>query len=314
LKHLLIASVFGLVAASPPPAAASWQSVPQVVVYNQSCDIAIENGVPFTDWIGVRSCSAAKLGKPAINACHSTAGVDDGCSDLISDPLTGYLIAAVVDGTHTCPGAGCNVKIAYNQGSRSGSNWTQATVANRPLLITNCINTSFPCMQGPTGQTTSVLVGASFTSSVATTIMQVFQRPTCGATGAWFSMVESGNGAGSGNRMTVQTSGGATGCGYQLAGASGVITVSGSTVWHSMIGVVNGASSVLSIDGADTTGTVTGVSQAFTSRAFSPSASASDPINAVEMGFIDNVAVTAGVRTALCTNQRTAWGLSSAGC
>jgi hypothetical protein len=221
LKHLLIASVFGLVAASPPPAAASWQSVPQVVVYNQSCDIAIENGVPFTDWIGVRSCSAAKLGKPAINACHSTAGVDDGCSDLISDPLTGYLIAAVVDGTHTCPGAGCNVKIAYNQGSRSGSNWTQATVANRPLLITNCINTSFPCMQGPTGQTTSVLVGASFTSSVVTTIMQVFQRPTCGATGAWFSMVESGNGAGSGNRMTVQTSGGATGCGYQLAGASG---------------------------------------------------------------------------------------------
>src|SRR5215472_2788662 len=47
---------------------------------------------------GLQAYTQATRGNKLINACHSTAGADDGCADLHSDATTGKLVPAVVDG------------------------------------------------------------------------------------------------------------------------------------------------------------------------------------------------------------------------
>jgi hypothetical protein len=132
-------------------------------------------------WGGLRAYSAAKRGTKAVNACNSTGGVDVGCADLLTDAVTGKLVAATVSGI-TCPGANCTVKTIYDQsgGTNCGGSacdMTQAVVLNRPTLDASCIST-LPCMNfnvtnpSMSNSTGFGAVAEPFTISLA------FNRPT----------------------------------------------------------------------------------------------------------------------------------------
>lgn len=99
-----------------------------------------------TFWISAtRAFSAATKGNNLLEGCHSTAGVDDGCANIPTSASTGILVPTVVDGVHTCPGAGCNVRTFLDQSSNTYCTtacfFQQTTVANRAALSANVFGT-----------------------------------------------------------------------------------------------------------------------------------------------------------------------------
>jgi hypothetical protein len=77
-------------------------------------------------------------------------------------------------------------------------------------------------------------------------------------------------------------------------------------VWHSAIGVINGASSVLRVDGTETAGTVTVSATLGTLIAFWGAASTT--CNASELIAWDGYALTPAERVVLGNNQKSFWG------
>jgi hypothetical protein len=92
----------------------------------------------------------------------------------------------------------------------------------------------------------------------------------------------------------------------ELGGTSGTVTSAATdAVWHSGVGVINGASSLLNIDGVETTGTATGNTVAG-APAFLGAASTT--CKQVESIIWDNVALTAAQRSYVVSGQRRSWG------
>ena len=247
-------------------------------------------------WVGLRALSAAKRGTRAVNACHSTAGVDDGCADLNTDATTGILTAAVVDGTHTCPGAGCNIKRWYDQtgltncsGGTVACDLLQATPADRAALTANVIGT---------------LPGAVFGTNIDYDLAAGFGQFSNSQP---FSMesVMSCDGA----NTTPISSGVLVECngtpGFQLFAGSNstVIPAANGTVFGNN-DVLNGASSLLSLNGA--AGTL----------ASGPGAGGMNSIRLGDTTYVGKMfefgvistANTAGQNTAVNTNQQAFWG------
>jgi hypothetical protein len=197
--------------------------------------------------------------------------------------------------TAFCNATTCKLVTMYDQ--CGSNNLTQATDANRYTRST-----------GPSGNFNS----SSATASTQTHVGASNITPATGVVSltAVAQRSVSTNGCGwirenaGANRL--QATGSFVDGWSELGGTSGTVTSAATdTVWHSGVGVINGASSVLSIDGVETTGTATGNTVAG-APAFLGAASTT--CKQVEAVVWDNVALTAAQRNYIISSQRRSWG------
>jgi hypothetical protein len=192
-------------------------------------------------WGGLRAFSAAKRGSNAVNACNSTGG-GDVCVNLVTDAVTGALVAQSVNGG-TCPGTNCTVHTIYDQSGNTNCSgpaacdWVQATVANRPTLDANCIG-SLPCMTF--GSPKRLLAGIIAAQAQPFTVSLVVNM---NAADNFVSAFVSGAEV---DALTPNTT-------RIFAGASLAVTVAAGT-FHGVQSVFNGASSDVNVNGTSNTG------------------------------------------------------------
>lgn len=91
--------------------------------------------------------------------------LDAVCADVSSNSSGNFNLSAV--GSLTCNNSTsiCTVKTLYDQ-TGNGNDLTEATIASRPVLTVNCLNTSLPCMTfTPTQhlETSALSVSTSYT-------------------------------------------------------------------------------------------------------------------------------------------------------
>lgn len=198
-----------------------------------------------------------------------------------------------------CAATTCKVVTWYDQ-SGNARDITQATDGNRPSLIFNCLGT-MPCVQF-TGTTQALAAVGNVTPATGVVSFSTVGNRVSG-TGNCTWIRENGNN----NRMLATN--GQVNAWQVNGGASGSVSAAATdAVWHSGIGVVNGASSILSIDGTETTGTTTGNT---TAAAPGMLLTVSSTCYVVSSIFWDNVALDATARTAITNNQQAWWGLGS---
>jgi hypothetical protein len=261
----------------------------------------------------LRAYSSASRGTKLVNVCNSTGGVDVGCADMLSDATTGNLVSATISGI-TCPGANCTVKTLYDI---SGQNFctsgtapcdvTQATVASRPTLTANCVNTSLPCM---------TFVAASTQYLLSTAFGVATAQPT---SSTWISNYNTGRGGAA--SVGSQHSSGTmwfsqfnTSTFFINAGATLGPVTSTDGAWHSYQGLfTTSPNSVISVDNTETTGNAgTGgiANDQFAIGVDGSSLGSFFDGMIVEMGF-DTTLHNSTSRTAMCHNQFWYWGTST---
>ncbi len=251
---------------------------------------------------GFRAMSLAAAGGKAANICNVS---DVACADMSTNGNGDFVVTTV--GGSDCSMVTCTVKTLYNQGSwpctTNNCDMTQPTIANRPVLIPNCLN-GHPCMSclaSSSQQMDSGNIGTAIAApnSFASTVIRTSAFTTAGS---WFGV--SGN---FGDSLSlnydaavnqVQLYGGAT------------VTKSGiaDNAWHAIQNVLNGASSSISADGSTTTGSA---GTAFMTRDL---LLCNDGFGILLNGRIAEVAgwgiiaFAAGDITALNANQHAYWG------
>jgi hypothetical protein len=254
----------------------------------------------------LRAYSAATRGTKLANVCNSTGGVDVGCADMLSDAVTGNLVSATVSGI-TCPGANCTVKTLYDQVGTFCSgpcDVTNATVANRPTLTANCVNTTLPCM-------TFVAANSQFLHTASTAPVQAqpltlswVANHTGGTSGSIGLQSGSGLFLNYGGSNQVQLNAGVT---------LGPVTASDGA-WHSIQGVATTTpNSVISVDNVETTGNAgtNGINSAdFLNLGAFTGGSSFFGGTITEFG-IDFAVHSGTLRTSMCHNQFTYWGTST---
>lgn len=198
---------------------------------------------PAVCW-SLRACSSATRGTRAANVCNVA---DAACADLSTDATTGALVITTIGGS-SCSVVVCTVKILYDQtvGTTCGGSpcdVTNATIANRPVLVVSCIN-SLPCM-------TFVTASGQFLASTATSpsLSQPFT----------VSAVADRTGAATTTSIAGISS---TGADPILAYSANVATVYAGTPitraatdnhFHALQGVYNSPNCVVNVDGTGTT-------------------------------------------------------------
>jgi len=188
----------------------------------------------------------------------------------------------------------CTVQTWYDQ-SGNGRNLTQATAANQPPLIFNCVG-ALPCFEMLSGGHSLSTVDTITPATGTVSFSAVANRVT--GTGACTWLRENG----AANRFVSQA--GATNWTI-IGGSSGsVVRAAADGAWHAGQGVMAGAASVLNIDGAETAGTATGSTAAAVASLFGIAATTCREAESV---FWDNYALTAGERAALADNQKNYW-------
>jgi len=199
-----------------------------------------------------------------------------------------------------CAATSCFVKTRYDQ-SGNGRDQTQATAANQPALVFNCLNTSLPCIEMTSA--TQSLSSGSLTPATGVMSLSIVANRVTVAVGQCLFL--SGDG-GSGNRI-VSSSSNANQWNLISPGGGGISPVAGvtSNAWHAAQAVVNGAASNFKIDSTDNTGTATG---AVTAGGILTSGVAGLTCRGAEVIVWDNYALTAGEATALAANQKSFWG------
>jgi|SRR5579859_637733 len=270
-------------AAAPPPYIGPGDQITGAYVY-------------FT----LRAYSSATMGNKLVNACNSTGGTDVACADLFSSASTGALVPATIGGI-TCPGANCTVKTAYDVSGGTNCNGhacdvTQATIATRPLLVANCIN-SLPCM---TGSGSQYLCSANiyFPSTSQPFSSTAVSYRTSGS-GIFGTII--GESAGYPDMMNW------TGDAQPSLYDGNVVTGSATdNQFHSLQGIWNTASSAIYVDGSSSaTGALAGTNiQGTDICLFNGIGVLTGKI--VEAGLISTL--SGGQITALTNNQTTYWG------
>jgi len=269
-------------------------------------------------WMGLRAYSTADRGTALINICEPT---DTTCIDWSSDATTGALVAALVGGTDCTAVNTCTIKTFYGKGTTfcTGSvvcTYTQATAANRAVLIWSCGN-SLPCARA-NGTSTSYASTATLPSVSATSTMTAVAIRTASFTTAQNIFTTTGGASINFNFRQVAHSV------QMFSGTTGqFISNIADSKFHALQAVFNGASSVLYCGGSGGTND-TNCSTGGTSNAISPGATpSSGGLTALlmsgsgslflsgdlrEFGFVSGTAVNATVAGQLVVNQYTYWG------
>lgn len=246
-------------------------------------------------WGGLRAFSCATTGTKSANVCNAA---DANCADVNTVAATGnFDTTAVQAAPLNCGGAGgtCTIKTLYDK-SGNGLDLTQATIASRPTLAFNCINTTLPCMIVNGQQLTS---GSSIASGAAPQNLTAVAMQT--GTPSGIGLLSGDNGVAAG----IEFSSPATVRVFCQAGAAGVTET--DNVFHGLIGVcVTGASaSSLTLDGVTTTATTTPTNATGFPAQIGPGWIG----KIVESGFVEGGSAFTGPQiTTLCHNQRLYWG------
>ena len=232
----------------------------QVPMTGAGLPVPIASAPPYTGpgdvvsgafaWHGLRAYNSATRGAALVNVCNSTGGVDVACADMVSDATTGALVPATI-GLITCPGTNCTIKTWYDQGS-TGTNITQAVVANRAALTASCLG-SLPCATFTAANSENYQSSGTISQAQPWTIIQVTNRVS-GTSGQAGLMTNGSAGQGNvpfgflyafvPNYNTVYDSGD----GSFLNGSANDNSV------NIFIGLISGASSVLYTNNVATTG------------------------------------------------------------
>lgn len=250
-----------------------------------------------TAWYGLRAYSAADKGNRLLNVCNVA---DVACADLSSDATTGALVISTIGGS-SCSVVACTIKTMYDR-SGSGLDVTNTTIAQRPVLTLNCINTTLPCATFSGGQGLSV----TFTAlSQPITISTVAVRTSTTVENDVYS---SGGGGGS---VSAFFSGANLWGGY--AGSTPTKAATDGN-WHSLLNVYNGASGVINVNGSSSTanwGANTIPNATASIGSFGPGAGSGRNLNGkiTEVGLWPS-GFSAGDQTSMCHNQYTYWGTS----
>jgi hypothetical protein len=194
-----------------------------------------------------------------------------------------------------CTATNCFGAKWYNQGTGgSALDGLQATPANQPALLFNCVN-SLPCWRSTAAAMRFTSAG-NFTPTTGVTSMSAVGRRNSGANTCWWV---SANG-GTPHRINSGTAG------LWATGASTTFTAAAAeATWHAGFGVVDGASSVLRIDATETTGSATGNTTPGTvAAAIGAGATVCDSTESIVW---DALAGDAAMRAAVTANQRSYW-------
>lgn len=190
-------------------------------------------------WGGLRAYSSAKRGSAAINVCNVS---DVACVDMVTNASTGALVVTTVGGSN-CGSVTCTIKIVYDQ-SGNGTNATQATIASRPILTLNCINTSLPCMHVTGAQKMPITLISTTTSPLS--YSAVAERV---GTANGFMMT---TGADSGPDAILDFPSAATARIYD--NGTGLTLAETDNAFHAFQAMANGSSGYIYVDGSSTSG------------------------------------------------------------
>lgn len=121
-------------------------------------------------WVGLRAFTCATAGTKSINACTPS---DATCQD-INTLANGKLDEGALD-TLGCNNSTtiCTAKTGYDK-SGNGIDITNATIANRPTIVRNCINTNLSCLNIAAGQ--SLLSATGIDTALPVTVSATAQR------------------------------------------------------------------------------------------------------------------------------------------
>jgi hypothetical protein len=195
-------------------------------------------------WWGLRAYSAATRGTKVANVCNAS---DSTCADISSDPTTGNLVCTSIGGT-ACSAGTLTVKTLYDQtnGSNCGGgvcDVTNATIANRPVLTPNCINTSFYCLSFTASSSQSLRTAGSYTKS------QTFSGSVVAERTAAFTASGSILGANTSGTPQIFFNSAAN----QVALYSGTVSTAetaSDSSFHAFQALFNSTSSILRVDGS----------------------------------------------------------------
>jgi hypothetical protein len=198
--------------------------------------------------------------------------------------------------TTFCASTSCFVKTMYDQ-TLTGRDVGQIATASQPELVFSCLGAN-PCLR-TVGASTLKLITASFTPSSAVMSMSGVSKRVSGTINCYVI-------TGSDTNRIQHTNGSA---GYTLlANVSIVASAAGATenVWHSTVGIINGASSSLVWDTTTVSGTGTGSMSAGPNTV--AQGGGTTTCHLVEAIFWDATALTAQQAADLNANQKLYWG------
>jgi len=254
----------------------------------------------FSAWYGLRAFKGTDRGQKLINACDSTGGTDVACADMLSDATTGALVPATIGGI-TCPGTNCTVKTAYEKSGSGVGDATQATVANRPALLSACLTPVTACMVW-TNRSTQYL---TMTTGSGNTLSQPFSMYTVatknGDTQSTNTFGGSNNGGGNAADIGQDSTADQVHC---KAGTALTVSSVSSSLWHVTQFLANGATnSDCTIDGTSHTGNAgTG------SVDLRLAVGGLNYVSPQYLGQIVEVGIASGSIASLNSNAKTYWG------
>lgn len=248
-----------------------------------------------TAWYGLRAYSAAVAATGTQKAINIRRTSDSTTSDILILTTGGLDLATA---NTFCVSTTCFVAKWYDQ-SGNARDAIQATAANQPQLLFNCIGV-LPCVSALSSASVVLASSANFTpaTGVVTFSLVSWVNRTSGVS----VMLEEN---GTQNRVSAANAA-AT---WQLTGgASGFVQAAASdSAWHAAVMVMNGSSSVINIAGTETTGSTVGSTAAGPIRA--GLGLTTSLLEMSEAGFWDNVAFNANDRASLISNQDGWWNL-----
>jgi hypothetical protein len=209
----------------------------------------------------------------------------------IAATATGAIDVATA-ATH-CNATTCFVRTWYDQ-SGNTSNLGQATTANQPAFIFNCLGTS-PCLQA-TASTQTMNV-AAFTPATGVVSFSIVANRAVG-TGQCLWMRQNAGNNYIRSRATFVDS-------WLLVGSNtaGIIFAAIDAAWNAANAVINAGASAINNNGTITLGSTTGNT---TAGAPLIGGGASTTCNWLEASFFDNVAIS-NERLEMLTNSQRAW-------
>lgn len=257
----------------------------------------LSTAVTWTGYWGLRSFSSASRGNPLINLCLPS---DTACADIPSLSGSGFLSAAAV--TALGCSNNCTIKTFYD-GTGTGNNISQTTIASRATLTTSCTGMTGPFCFATTSATQYVVTLPTYASPfskvavVAGTGGAAFEGPML-ATNTGGLFWQQGN-----SPQQFQA--------YTNAFTSHIETGTNATVntWHSVQFSVGSGSSTgrISDNNTQVTASMTGGNMGPTFYIGNDGSGNILTANMTELAF-GTGALTSGDDTAISANQRAAWG------
>jgi hypothetical protein len=196
----------------------------------------------------LRACSSAARGSKAVNACNSTGG-GDVCADLLTDATTGNLVAQTIN-SGTCPGTNCTIKIWYDQTAgnactAASCDVSRTTVANRPTLEANILNTTLPAAHFVSASSQNMVGANVLTVAQPLTLSVVAEHPS--GTASLVGVFTDGNNNGFFFSST-------TGAVVLFAGAPSANVTAADNAFHTFESLLSSTSSSIFMDGTANTG------------------------------------------------------------